>query len=186
MNIIEFEGGSAALTPAAQEKITSISKALTARPGLQLEVPTTYSPELDGATIASQRLEALLRSLPKWDETARVDPAQRFELLVKQYQADYGARTALPPAAVALNALKKSERTPEGFTAANLEIEKAIREKHAVTDLELTQLGQSRARAIQDALLGAGTLDAARVFIMGSNAAASTENKKVRIELSLK
>jgi hypothetical protein len=186
MNIIEFDGGSAALDAAAQEKIVSINKALTARPGLQLEVPTTYSPDLDGATIASRRLEGLLRSLPKFDEAAAADPAQRYELLVKQYQADYGARTALPPAAVALNALKKSERTPEGFTAANQEIEKAIGEKHAVTDRDLEQLGQSRARAIQDALLGPGTIDAARVFIMGSNAAAPTENKKVRLELSLK
>jgi hypothetical protein len=186
MNIIEFEGGSAALDPAAQEKIVSINKALTARPGLQLEVPTTYSPGLDGATIASQRLAGLLRSSPKFDETALADPAQRYELLVKQYQADYGARTALPPAAVALNALKKGERTPEGFTAANREIEKAIGDKHAVTDRDLEQLGQSRARAIQDALLGPGTIDAARVFIMGSNAAAPTENRKVRLELSLK
>jgi hypothetical protein len=43
-----------------------------------------------------------------------------------------------------------------------------------------------RARAIQDALLGSGTLDAARVFVMGANPSAPTANKKVRVELSLK
>ena len=73
-----------------------------------------------------------------------------------------------------------------GFTAANLEMEQAIMMKHGVEDSDLEQLGQMRARAIQDALLGSGTLDAARVFIMGANASAPTENKKVRVELTLK
>ena len=186
MNIIEFEAGSAALDPAAQEKIVSITKALTERPGLQLEVPTTYSPDLDRASIAARRLEGLLRSLPKSDDLALADPAQRFELLMTQYRADYGAKTALPPAALALNATRKSERDPEAIAAANLELEQAIAQKHAVTDTDLEQLGQSRARAIQDALLGAGTLDATRVFILGANPSAPTENKKVRLELSLK
>ena len=186
MNIIEFEAGSAALDPAAQEKIVAITKALTERPGLQLEVPTTYSPEVDRASINARRLEGLLRSLPKSDELALADPAQRFELLVAQYRADYGARTELPPAALALNATRKGERAPEAIAAANLELEQAIVQKHAVTDTDLEQLGQSRARAIQDSLLGAGTLDATRVFILGANPSAPTENKKVRLELSLK
>ena len=114
------------------------------------------------------------------------DPAQRFELLVTQYQSDYGARAPLPPAALALNAIRKSERDPAGFAAANVEIEQAIIQKHAVEDSDLAQLGQLRARAIQDALLGSGSLDAARVFVMGANPSAPTENKKVRVELSLK
>ena len=186
MNIIEFEAGSAALDPAAQEKIVAISKALTERPGLQLEVPTTYSPEVDRESINARRLEGLLRSLPKSDDLALADPAQRFELLMSQYRADYGARTELPPSALALNATRKGERAPEATSAANLELQQAIVQKHAVTDTDLEQLGQSRARAIQDSLLGAGTLDATRVFILGANPSAPTENKKVRLELSLK
>jgi len=186
MNIIEFEPGGAALDPAAQEKLASISRALTERPGLQLDVPTTFSPELDRATVSARRLEGLLRSLPKADELALADPAQRFELLLMQYRADYGARTVLPPAALALNATRKGERTAEAIAAANLELEQAVVQKHAVTDTDLEQLGQSRARAIQDALLGAGTVDATRVFILGANPSAPTENRKVRLELSLK
>jgi hypothetical protein len=62
----------------------------------------------------------------------------------------------------------------------------SIAQKHAVTDADFEQLGQSRARAIQDALLGAGALDATRVFILGGNAAAATGNQRVRVELSLK
>ena len=186
MNLIEFDAGTSALDAAAQEKLASISKALTERPALQLEVPTTYSPDLDRAAIAQRKLEGLLRSLPKSTEEALADPAQRFELLLVQYQSDYGAKAPLPPAALAVNAVRKSARDPAGFTASNLELEQAIAQKHAVEASDLEQLGQLRARTIQDALLGSGTLDAARVFIMGANPSAPTENKKVRVELSLK
>jgi hypothetical protein len=75
---------------------------------------------------------------------------------------------------------------PEVISAANRELEAAVVQKHAVTNTDLEQLGQSRARAIQDALLGGGTLDATRVFILGANPSPPTENKKVRLELSLK
>lgn len=186
MNLIEFDPGTSALDAAAQEKLASIGKALTERPSLQLEVPTAFSPDLDRAAIAEQRIEGLLRSLPKSNAEALADPALRFELLVAQYQADYGARAPLPPAALSLNAKRKGERDPAGVTAANVELEQAIARKHAVEDRDLEQLGQSRARAIQDALLGSGTLDAARVFVMGANPSAPTENQKVRVELALK
>jgi hypothetical protein len=186
MNLIEFEAGDATLDAAAQEKIASITKALTERPALQLEIPTTFSPELDRAALKSRRLEGLLRSMPKADDTALTDPARRFELLVAQYQLDFGARAALPPAALALNAVRRSERDPAGFAAANRELEQAIAQKNEVDERELEQLGQSRARAIQDALLGPGSLDAARVFVMGANPAAPGKDQKVRVELSLK
>ena len=191
MNLIEFDAGSAALDPAAQEKVAAIIKALTARPGLQLEVPTTWSPELDGSAMTARRVEALLKTLPKSDELALADPARRFELLATQYQSDYGAKTALPPAALALSAVKKNERSPDAFATANRELETAIAQKHAVSDADLEQLGQSRARAIQDALLGGGTLDATRVFILGASPAAPSgdkteEARRVRVELRLK
>jgi hypothetical protein len=62
MNLIEFDAGTSSLDAAANERLASISKALTERPALQLEVPTTYSPDLDSAAIAQRKLEGLLRS----------------------------------------------------------------------------------------------------------------------------
>ncbi|HEV7608433.1 MAG TPA: DUF748 domain-containing protein [Steroidobacteraceae bacterium] len=185
MNQIEFEAGEATLDAAGQQKIATIGKALNERPGLQLEIPTTYSPDLDRAVLSSRQLAATLRALPKADDEALADPARRFELLLAQYQLDYG-RAALPAAALALNAVRKSAREPQALPLANAELEKAIGEKHPVTDRDLEQLGQTRARAIQDALLGAGGLDATRVFVLGANPSAPTENKKVRLDLSLK
>jgi hypothetical protein len=92
----------------------------------------------------------------------------------------------LPEAVQALSATPKRERNEQAYAAANHALELAIMEKHPVSDRDLEQLGQTRARAIQDALLGSGGLDAARVFILGANPSAPTDNKKVRVELSLK
>ena len=186
MNLIEFEAGATTLDAAAQEKLASISKALAERPALQLEVPTTYSPDLDGAAIGQRKLEGLLRSRPKASEAALADPAQRFDLLVAQYQSDYGPKTPLPPAALAVSAVRKNDRDPAGFSVANQELEQAIMQKHPADTADLEQLGQVRARVIQDALLAPGTVDPARVFVMGANPAAPAENRKVRVELSLK
>ena len=178
MNLIEFDAGTSALDAAAQERLASISKALTERPALQLEVPTTYSPDLDRAAIAQRKLEGLLRSLPKSTEAALADPAQRFELLVTQHQSDYGAKAPLPPAALAINAVRKSERDPAGSRRPIWKWSRPSRMKHGVEDSDLEQLGQMRARAIQDALLGSGTLDAARVFVMGANPSAPTAEQE--------
>ena len=186
MNQIEFDPGEATLDDASQKKIASIGKALTERPALQLEIPTTYSPDLDRAVLSERQVAATLRALPKADDESLNDPPRRFELLSAQYEIDYG-RVPLPPAAQALRDLRKSARAAQAFPAANAELEKAIAEKHPVADRDLEQLGQSRARTIQEALLGAGGLDPARVFILGANASAPTEDKKkVRLDLSLK
>jgi hypothetical protein len=186
MNQLEFEPGGVTLDDASQKKIASIGKALTERPALQLEIPTTYSPELDRAVLGERQMAATLRALPKADDESINDPLRRFELLAEQYEIDYG-RVPLPPAAKALRELRKSARDPQAFPAANAELEKAIAVKHPVADRDLEQLGQARARAIQEALLGAGGLDPARVFILGANPSAPTDNKtKVRLDLSLK
>ena len=186
MNQIEFEPGEATLDDASQQKIASVGKALTERPALQLEIPTTYSPELDRTVLNERQLAMALRALPKADDASLSDPVRRFELLSAKYQLDYG-RVPLPPAAQALREVRKSARDSQAFPAANAELEKAIADKHPVADRDLEQLGQARARAIQEALLGAGGLDPARVFILGANPSAPTDNqKKVRLDLSLK
>jgi hypothetical protein len=186
MNLIEFDAGETTLDAAGLQKIASIGKALTERPALQLDIPSAYSPELDRAVLNARSLETTLRALPKADELALADPARRFELLVAQYQLDYGPRSPLPEPVQALNAIPKRERDEQAYAAANLALELGIVAKRPVADRDLEQLGQTRARAIQDALLGSGGLDAARVFILGANPSAPNDNKKVRVELSLK
>jgi hypothetical protein len=92
----------------------------------------------------------------------------------------------LPPAALALSSRNPRQRASADFAPAIEEIETLMVEKLTVTDRDLDELGRGRARAIQDALLGAGTLDAQRIFILGASAQAAPDAKRVRLELTLK
>jgi hypothetical protein len=57
--------------------------------------------------------------------------------------------------------------------------------KQAVTESQLDALGSARGQAIRDALLAAGEVELARVFMLGVKAAPVIEGH-VRVELALK
>ncbi|MEJ0038285.1 MAG: DUF748 domain-containing protein [Gammaproteobacteria bacterium] len=198
MNLIDFQPGATALDTAAQERITSLAKALKERPQLQLDVPASYSPDADGSVLAARKLNGKLQALADKQaaaakkgassgtlETILADPSRRFDLLLAQYRLDYGADTAPPASAAAVLATPKKKVEAAAFTTASDELERAITTKEPVTEREFDELAQARARAIQDALLGPGEIDPARVFLLGASAAKPTDGK-VRIALSLK
>jgi hypothetical protein len=177
MNQIDFDPGSATLDDAARKRLASVAKALQERPQLQLDIPVTYARELDGSALAQQKVADKLQAPP--------DPAQRFDLLLTRYKQDYGADAAIPTNAANVLALPKKKRPPESLDAANEELTHAIVAKQQPSDGDLEQLAQARAHAVQDALLGSGEIDPARVFILGANAAPPSDGK-IRLALSLK
>jgi hypothetical protein len=177
MNQIDFDPGSATLDDAAQKRIASVAKALQERPQLQLDIPVIYARELDGSALAQQKVASELQ--------APADPAQRFDVLLAQYKQDYGTDAAMPANVANVLAAPKKKRPPESLEAANEELTHAIIAKRQPSDGDLEQLAQARAHAVQDALLGSGEIDPARVFILGANAAEPSEGK-IRLALSLK
>ncbi len=197
MNLIEFQPGVAALDATAQERIASLAKALKERPQLQLDVPAAYSPELDGSVLAARKLNEKLQALadkqppakkgaaPQPLETILADPARHFDLLLAQYQLDYGADVAPPAATAAVLAMPRKKVEAASFDAANVELTSAIATKDPVAEHDFEQLAQARARAMQDALLGSGEIEAARVFLLGASSTEPTDGK-VRAALSLK
>jgi hypothetical protein len=198
INFVEFEPGATALDPSGLEKMASVQKALVERPALQVDVPMAYSADLDGGLIARQALDASLAKLaggqkkllggrPDAEEVAAMlaDPEERFEVLAKHYRVEAGAEAPLPGEAAAFEALKKKERTPEALAAANKAIEDEWLGKHPATTEQLEALGKSRAQSIQDALLGSGEVDPARVFLIHADSQAPG-TPKVKLELSLK
>lgn len=198
VNFVEFDPGAVLLDPAGQEKMATVRKALVERPALQVDVPMAYSAELDGDLIGRQALEASLTELagsqrkliggfPDEDEVKErlANPEERFELLAKHYRAEAGDEAPLPGEAAATEALKKKERTPEALDAANEAIENAWLEKHPVTTEQMEALGKARAQSIQEALLGGGEVDPARVFLIRADSQ-SSDGGKVKLELSLK
>jgi hypothetical protein len=198
MNLVDFQPGAASLDPGDNERLASVAKALKERPQLELDVPASYSPDVDASTLAAQKLNEKLQLLvdkeatgkkgagaPKL-ETILADPSRRFDLLLEQYRLDYG-RDAEPPgaAAAAVLATPRKKVEPASLDAASEELTRAITAKQPVTESDLEQLGQARARAIQDALLGSGEVNAARVFTLGASATKPTDGK-VRLALALK
>jgi hypothetical protein len=198
INFVEFDPGAVLLDPAGQEKMAAVRKALVERPALQVDVPMAYSAELDGDLIGRQALEASVRKLagnqrkliggfPDEEEVEErlAKPEERFELLAKHFRTEAGDETPLPGEAAATEALKKKERTPEAVDAANEAIENVWLEKHPVTTEQMEALGKARAQSIQEALLGGGEVDPARVFLIHADSQ-SPDGGKIKLELSLK
>jgi hypothetical protein len=63
MNYIDFNPGSAVLEPAEHDKLTALVKALKEKEKLELDVPVTFSPDLDGPGLAAAHLNMRLLAL---------------------------------------------------------------------------------------------------------------------------
>jgi uncharacterized protein involved in outer membrane biogenesis len=193
MNIVEFAAGSAELSPAAQDQLAALNRALKERPQLKLDVPIVSSVGLDRPQLAQTQLRAALtarvassrqgRKHPdEAAELALADPGKHLQLLVEQFQADLGKDAALPASAQAVQAGKKKE--PADLDAAIADLESALINHMQIPDADLEGLGRSRAQAIQHAILADGQIDPARVFVV--NAAPKPDSgDTVKVELAV-
>ena len=184
MKFIDFTAGSADLDDASKQKLTELSKALQDRTQLQLDVPIVYSKDLDGPVLAKKRLDQTLTARAKGQATALTDHQQHYRLLLAEYQADFGKDADLPASTLAIQNAKSKKDAPPVETAIP-DLETALVGKIAVPDVDLQDLGKKRTRAIQDALLADGGIDASRVFII-NGPAKTDDNGKVRVEMALK
>jgi len=193
MNQIEFDAGSAELDATAHERLQGVVKSLQERPHLELDVPSAYSPDLDGPalrkSLLEQKLNARAGKQPARNQStpaAANDPAARFQLLLAEYRAELGAGTTLPALSQAIVATKpKKGQAPPDFAAANAELEDLLSARTQVGEGDLVALGQRRARAVQQVLLEGTQIDPARVFVINTPPRPPQGNK-VQVELSLK
>ncbi len=186
VNVVEFAPGSAALDATALTRLDSITKALDARPGLELDIPNTYSTQTDTPALAAQQLQSLLRKRAGVAaDAAPVDPATQFKLLLAQYREELGAKAPLPPATQALTTAKKSKDAEPDYASANTELTTALLERIKIDDAQLQNLGTQRAHAVQDALLHGTNIDPTRIFLINGTVQ-PPPGATVRLELALK
>ncbi len=187
VNIIEFPPGSAGLDPAALSRLESVAKALDARPGLELDIPGTYSTVSDAPALAQLRLQGQLRKRAGIAEEAPLptDPAMQFNLLLAQFRDELGAKAPLPPLTTAITTAKKSKDVTPDYAPASAELTAALLERIKIDDAQLQGLGARRAHAVQDALLHGTQIDPVRIFLINSTAQPPPGNT-VRLELALK
>lgn len=181
INQVDFEAGSATLDAAGQERMTALAKALVERPALELEVPTAYAPDADGNALAQARLDARLAAAGAKPDMGEPD---RFDFLRKQYEKDSG-KQPLPAAALTVLEMRKKKGEEVPYKAGIEQLETALRDQQPATEAELGELARARTQAIRDALLGAGQVEAGRVYVLGIKPVAAVEGK-VRVELALK
>ena len=214
VNQIAFAPGTAQLDDAARGQLGNIAKGMTERPGLELDIPATYS-NLDEQALALRQLRVSLggakarkgtaanaapvQSVEETDAAAAAeaasereaatalvaDPVKYFGLLQAAYTKQ--AAGAAPPASVDAVAAAKKGGTAPDYATANADLEQALLKQVKVDPARLESLGLRRARAVQDALLMGTGVDAARVFVTkGAPEEQGAADKAVTLAIKLK
>jgi hypothetical protein len=190
LQFIDFQPGTPDLDPAAVDKIRAVVKALGERPQLKIDVPIASVSELDRPALVEAQLLTQIREVQSGkgsrktspaatSDFEQLEPSAKVELLTQLYAMDVGGEPKFPPEVTNLKA------KPELAAAKADFLKQALHEHIAVTDSDLTALGQQRAMAVQQALLTGTQVDSARVFLV-VNDKAKNQDGKVRLELSLK
>jgi hypothetical protein len=163
-----FQPGSAALASSETEKISALGKALDQRPGLQLEIPETVAPDLDGPALAQAAYQNSLQAAyhfafrrpgsPPLDQV-QATPKLKLKLLETAYSQTYG------------QAPKGIEKTAQAGAkdrdaAAAGALETALQAQAKPTDRALAALAQARAQGVETALVDTGHIDPKRIFLI--------------------
>jgi hypothetical protein len=188
LQFVDFKPGTADLDAAALDKAQAMVKALNARPQLKIEVPIAVVGELDRPRLIDAKLQAEIEEAqaarrrgkspgpPPFDQ---LEPAARLKILDELYAKNVGGEPKYPESIAAL-------KTKPEIAAARLEfLSGELRQHIAVSDADLTALGQQRAANFQQALLTGTQIDPERVFLV-ANDKAKNQGGMVRLEFSLR
>jgi uncharacterized protein DUF748 len=190
LQFVDFQPGTAELDPGATEKARAMIKALDARPQLKIEIPIAVVGELDRPRLIEEKFQSQIREMQAATAARKkstgpatgfgqLDPAAQLDLLTQLYTKNIGAEPKFPESIAAIKA------KPE-ITAAKIEfLSRELHQPIAISDADLTALGQQRAMNLQQALLTGTQLDPERVFLV-ANDKAKNHDGLVRLELSLR
>jgi len=186
---VEFDFGRAAITPDAQKRLENLAKALTDRPALKLEIEGRVDSEQDREGLKSARIERKVQALKREDLTksgVESGSAETLTVSAEEYP-------------VLLERVYKAEKFPKPRNMVGMvkglpvdEMEKLILANSKVDDEDLRDLGDRRAKAVQEWLVEHG-VSAEQVFLLPSKLgeetgkpAAENKAKSSRADFSLK
>ncbi len=187
MSYVEFDYGSALLSDAGQQKINNLAKALLDRPNLKLEVAGYADPEMDKAglktaafnrQIKTQKFKTELKK--KGGEGLTVDAIQIQPQEYETYLTLAYKAAAFPKPRNAIGLLKDLPAS---------EMEKLMLSHIDVTDSDIRKLAQNRAEKVKETILGAGQIDAGRVFVVMPTSVTPEKKEKAkpsRVEFKVK
>jgi hypothetical protein len=190
LQFVDFQPGAAELDPGAAEKAQTMVKALNARPQLKIEIPIAVVSELDRPRLIEEQFQTQIHEIQAATVARKkspgpaigfeqLDATAQLDLLTQLYSKNFGAEPKFPESIVAI-------KTKPEITAAKIEFLGSELHQHiAISDSDLTALGQKRAVNLQQALLTGTQLDPERVFLV-ANDKAKNHDGRVRLELSLR
>ena len=185
---VEFDYGRAAISPEAEKRLDSLSKALIDRPSLNLEAEGRVDPEHDREGLKKARIDRKVRALKREDLTSKgveVESSGTVVVSDEEYPA-------------LLERVYKAEKFPKPRNMIGLvkslpveEMEKLIVTNSVVDDEDLLALGERRAKAVRDWMV-AHQVPVERVFLLptklGEDAKPASEQKlkSSRVDFTLK
>lgn len=164
LGYVEFEAGSAALAAAQTQRLGTLAKALSDRPGLRLDVTGRVDPARDTDGLKRAKYESKLRALKVRDlvragggsvdpKDVAIEPAERADLIARVYSAEK---------------IPDKPRNALGFarTIPAPEMERLILANLAVAPEDLRALANARATAVRQHLETQGKIAAERLFLV--------------------
>jgi hypothetical protein len=160
---VEFQPGLAALTPASEQKLATLSKALADRPHVKLDATGRAIPEVDAEGLRRASLDRALRHAKQKDLARKGESAPPIEEITldsadtaKYLKVVYGdTKLAGKPR----NLIGMAKDIPAD------EMEKLLLASYTVGDDALRELANDRAEAVRDWFVTKGNVPAERVFI---------------------
>ncbi len=164
---VDFQPGASALTPDDTSRLMALARALDQRPGLNLNIPETVAPGVDGPALAQAAYQDALQRT--YDTTfkhadqpgltqALATPKLKLKLLDTLYRRVFGQA---PPRLV-----RAAGKDGNAATAASLET--ALRAHFAASNHALDALAQARAQAVEATLVQTGHVDPRRIFLVAA------------------
>lgn len=171
---VAFDAGASTVGPSQEERLKALSKALSERPGLKLQIGGHADPAADRAALAREALDRRLRAIKLKDlvakgesatlDTVTVTPEEAPALQLRLYQQEQGAGQKGQESGKAAG----KEGGKGAQAPAPADIEAALLAQGAVSDADLVALGDRRAQAVKAWLLTSGQVAEDRVFLVAS------------------
>ncbi len=183
---VDFAPGSALLADKAHASLTALAKSLADRPQLKLDIPVGTAGDLDAQALTTSALESAIAAFKQGQPAyASLAPEDKFDRLRELYKLKFGKKPELPEAAETDDEATHKEKKLARTEAAIVWMETQLRPRFQPDAAVLAELGQTRAKAVQEALLEGGELDPSRVFLAGDQSSLASDGV-ARMQLGLK
>ncbi|MDJ0926997.1 MAG: DUF748 domain-containing protein [Gammaproteobacteria bacterium] len=189
---IDFEPGTAKLTPPEREKLLKLGEALGQRPQLALEIPGVVAPDADALALRTSRVDAAIDLLLRQDEGKQAEQLlterrrRALESLMQERLPETDLRALKDSYQRPVDPARPDGRQTLDELAYTAQLRELLIAAEAVTAQDLEELAVARAGAIQTALTADGQLAAERITLVDRQDAKLDEGGWIPLKLKLR